>query len=295
MKLRRRIRLSSTGKLLVGRFFYRYRLSVVNEDEQRTILNIRISHFTHLLGVLALAGIGAAAGIFYFSNSPAIQEDRRQWALMRQTIIEQALKLDSLEQTVLLQENYVSSIHDIIAGTVHLDTVYSVDSLAKMRSQQLMDATERELEFAARFEEAERYNITTQLAMSVNDLSDVSMFRPTAGLVIEHFNPTVSHYGVDIIASPNQSVVSAMDGTVIFAVFTAEMGYTVCIAHPGQLISIYKHCDSVLKKSGDKVYLGEAIALVGRSNGDTPNGSHLHFELWYQGQPLDPEKYILFQ
>ena len=40
---------------------------------------------------------------------------------------------------------------------------------------------------------------------------------------------------------------------------------------------------------------GESIALVGRGTDDLLKGSHLHFELWYQGQPLDPEKYILFQ
>lgn len=291
----KRKKLLRVRKPLIKRFFYRYRMLIINEDEQRTVRNMKVSHFSHLLVTLALVGIGIALGIFYFSNSPARQEDRRQGSMMRQAIIEQALKLDSLEQAIILQNHYVSSIQDIIAGTVHLDTVYSVDSLTKVRSQQLMDATEREMEFASQFEEAERYNITAQSALPVSDLSNISMFRPTAGLVIEHFNTITEHYGVDIVASPNQSVVATMDGTVIFAVYTAEMGYTVCIAHPGQLISIYKHCDSVLKKSGDKVSLGEAIALVGRESENTPQGSHLHFELWYQGQPLDPEKYILFQ
>ncbi len=291
----KRKKLQPVRESLFKRFFYRYRLSVVNEDEQRTVVNIRVSHFTHLLGILALVGIGTVLGLFYFSNSPTRREDRHQTAMMRQAMIEQALKLDSLEQSISLQERYVSSIQDIIAGTVRLDTVYSIDSLTKVRSQQLMDATERELEFAEQFENDERYNITAQQTMPVSDLSNIGMFRPTAGLVIEHFNHIASHLGVDIAASPNQSVVAAMDGTVIFAVYTAEMGYTVCIAHPGQLISIYKHCDSVLKKSGDKVSLGEAVALVGRDNGENGNGSHLHFELWYQGQPLDPEKYILFQ
>ncbi len=295
MKRIKRKKLQLVRKPLFKWFFYRYRLSVINEDEQRTVLNIKVSHFTHLLGVIALIGIGTVLGLFYFSNSPTRREDRRQTAMMRQAMIEQALKLDSLEQSISLQERYVSSIQDIIAGTVHLDTVYSIDSLTKVRSQQFMEATERELEFTAQFESDELYNITAQQTMPVSDLSNIGMFRPTAGLVVEHFNPIASHLGVDIAASPNQSVVATMDGTVIFAVYTAEMGYTVCISHPGQLISIYKHCDSVLKKSGDKVSLGEAVALVGRNKGESGNGSHLHFELWYQGQPLDPEKYILFQ
>ena len=73
------------------------------------------------------------------------------------------------------------------------------------------------------------------------------------------------------------------------------MGYTICIVHPGELISVYKHCESLLKKSGDRVKQGDVVALVGRGTDVSMSGSHLHFELWYQGQPLDPEKYILFQ
>ncbi|MCQ2083159.1 MAG: M23 family metallopeptidase [Bacteroidaceae bacterium] len=284
----------SISKPFFKRLFYRYRLTVTNEDEQKTVVNFKVSHFTHILSILATLGIGAAIGIYSFTYSPSQQEDQRQSTMLRQTIIDQALRLDSLEQTVLLQEKYVNSVQEIIAGSVHVDSVYSVDSLTKVRSQQLMEASEREIEFAAQYEMDEKYNITASSAMPVSDLSDIGMFRPTAGLVIKHFNPNAAHLGVDIVASPNQSVVATMDGTVIFAVYTADMGYSVCIAHPGQLISVYKHCESVLKQSGDKVSLGEAVALVGRGNADDKS-SHLHFELWYQGQPLDPEKYILFQ
>ena len=144
------------------------------------------------------------------------------------------------------------------------------------------------------YEEAERYNITS-MSKPVSDILAISMFRPTAGLVTRSYNALEQHLGVDIAASPNQSVVSVLDGTVLLATYTSEMGYTICIAHPGELISVYKHCESVLKKSGDRVKQGEVIALVGQGKDKTLQGSHLHFELWYQGQPLDPEKYILFQ
>lgn len=144
------------------------------------------------------------------------------------------------------------------------------------------------------YEESERYSITSQ-EQPVNDVSSISMFRPTAGLVTEHYNSMENHLGVDIAASPNQSVVAVMDGTVVLATYTSEMGYTICIAHPGNLISVYKHCESVLKKSGDKVRQGDVVALVGRGTDDLLQGAHLHYELWYQEQPLDPEKYILFQ
>ena len=144
------------------------------------------------------------------------------------------------------------------------------------------------------YEESERYNITSQ-SQPVNDVRSITMFRPTAGLVAKSYNALDSHLGVDIAASPNQSVVAVLDGTVLLATYTSEMGYTICIVHPGELVSVYKHCESLLKKSGDKVKQGDVVALVGRGTDNSLQGSHLHFELWYQGQPLDPEKYILFQ
>ena len=73
------------------------------------------------------------------------------------------------------------------------------------------------------YEEAERYNITSQ-SQPVNDVLTINMFRPTAGIVNRSYNAMDSHLGVDIVASPNQSVVSVLDGTVLMANYTSDMG-----------------------------------------------------------------------
>ena len=99
--------------------------------------------------------------------------------------------------------------------------------------------------------------------------------------------------GTDIAANPNESVLATMDGTVILSTYTAETGYLIGVQHNQDLISIYKHCGSLLKKEGERVKGGEAIALVGNS-GTLSTGPHLHFELWYKGHPINPEKYIVF-
>lgn len=281
-------------KSLLRRFIYRYQLVVSNEDEQRMVLRMRISYFRITCLLLIMAFAGAWTGIVAYRNSPkqvrAMSDDYR----IRQTIVDEALRLDSLEQVVELQNRYITNIQDIIAGAVSVDTVYSVDSLARERSEQLMERSELEATFMREYEEAERYNLTSQ-SQPVNDVRTIGMFRPTAGLVIEHFGELESHIGVDIAASPNQSVTAVMDGTVLFATYTSDMGYTICVVHPGELISVYKNCESILRKAGDKVRQGDVIALVGRGNDNAFRKPHLHFELWYQGHPLDPEKYILFQ
>jgi lipoprotein NlpD len=294
MKSIRQKRKEVGRKSLFSRFVYLYRLTVVNEDEQRRVFGMKISHLIMTLAILAVAGLGAWGGIVLYKHSPKQKGTALEDYRIRQAIVDEALRIDSLEMVFELQNKYVTMLQDIIAGTVKIDTVYSVDSLTRQRSEQLMERTQREEEFMRQYEEAERYNITSQ-SQPVNDVSSISMFRPTAGLVSQSFDQLEQHLGVDIAASPNQSVVSVLDGTVLMATYTSEMGYTICIVHPGELISVYKHCESLLKKSGDRVKQGDVVALVGRGTDHSLQGSHLHFELWYQGQPLDPEKYILFQ
>ena len=294
MKSIRQKRKEVGRKSLFRRFVYLYRLTVVNEDEQRRVFRMRISHLILTVTVLVIAGLGAWGGIAVFTRLPKQKGTTLEDYRIRQAIVNEALRIDSLEQVFELQNRYITNLQDIIAGTVSIDTVYSVDSLARVRTELLMERTEREENFMRQYEEAERYNITSQ-SQPVNDVRSISMFRPTAGLVTQSYNALEQHLGVDIAASPNQSVVAILDGTVLLATYTSEMGYTICIAHPGELISVYKHCESLIKQSGDRVKQGEVVALVGRGTDRALQGSHLHFELWYQGQPLDPEKYILFQ
>ena len=294
MKSIRQRRNEAGRKSLFRRFVYLYRLTVVNEDEQRRVFRMRISYLILIVALAVVALSGAWVGIGIFRNSPKQKGVTREDYRIRQAIVNEALRIDSLEQVFELQNKYITSLQDIIAGKVSIDTVYSVDSLTRQRCDLLMERTEREDNYVRQYEEAERYNITSQ-SQPVTDVQTISMFRPTAGLVSQSYDPLEQHLGVDIAASPNQSVVSVLDGTVLMSTYTSDMGYTICIVHPGELISVYKHCESLLKKTGDRVKQGDVVALVGRDTDRELQGSHLHFELWYQGQPLDPEKYILFQ
>ena len=112
-------------------------------------------------------------------------------------------------------------------------------------------------------------------------------------MVTNSFNAGENHFGTDIVAAPNEVVKAAMDGTVILATWTVETGYVLQIQHDNNLISIYKHNAELLKKVGNVVRAGDAIAIIGNS-GELTTGPHLHFELWHNGTPVDPEQYIVF-
>ena len=102
-----------------------------------------------------------------------------------------------------------------------------------------------------------------------------------------------SHPAVDITAPANSVVKAALDGTVTYAGWSDEYGYTITIQHAGDILTTYKHNRKLSKKVGDKVSAGTAIAIVGNT-GSLSNGEHLHFELWYKGEAVDPTLYISF-
>jgi murein DD-endopeptidase MepM/ murein hydrolase activator NlpD len=111
--------------------------------------------------------------------------------------------------------------------------------------------------------------------------------------VTNSFSSSTRHWGVDIVAKPNEAIKATLDGVVIFSDWTLETGYTIGIQHQQNLISVYKHNASLLKKTGAYVRAGEPIAIIG-SSGELSTGPHLHFELWYNGSPVNPKDYMAF-
>ena len=77
------------------------------------------------------------------------------------------------------------------------------------------------------------------------------------------------------------------------ATWTSDEGHVIYVQHKYNLISVYKHNSMLLKKVGEKVKAGEAIAIVGNS-GELSTGPHLHLELWHNGNAIDPSDHIIF-
>ena len=75
--------------------------------------------------------------------------------------------------------------------------------------------------------------------------------------------------------------------------YTANNGFVVVVQHVGNLVTVYKHLSSVLKREGTKVKAGEVLGVAG-SQGERMKEPYLHFELWHKGTALDPTQYISF-
>lgn len=271
---------------------FKYKLTIINENTLEEVVGIRVSKLNGisvLLSVLTVLFLIAAAIITFTplrNYLPGYMNSD-----VRAQVVENALRADSLQQLVERQNLYIMNIQDIFRGTVRVDTVHSMDSLTTVREDSLMERTQREADFRKQYEETEKYNLTSITTRP--DIEGLIFYRPTRGMITDKFDADRKHYGTDIAANPGESVLATLDGTVILSTYTAETGYVIEVQHNQDFVSVYKHCGSLLKREGDAVQAGEAIALVGNS-GQLTTGPHLHFELWHKGRAVNPEQYIVF-
>jgi len=116
--------------------------------------------------------------------------------------------------------------------------------------------------------------------------------KPVNGFVSREFNPAKGHMGIDFVVKSGTPVYASANGYVIFSDYTNKDGNMLIIGHPDNYITVYKHCSVLMKKERDTVIQGELIALSGNT-GEITTGPHLHFEIWKDGQPIDPRSVLI--
>lgn len=132
-----------------------------------------------------------------------------------------------------------------------------------------------------------------------NLLASTPAISPAKGWVTSKFGYRLSpftgkrefHKGLDIGARKKSEIVAPADGVISFIGIKGFLGRVVMIDHGHGIVTRYGHLNKALKKTGDTVKRGEAIALVGNTGRTT--GSHVHYEVLLNGLPTDPMKYIL--
>ena len=269
---------------------FKYRLVITNENTLEDIVDIHVSKRNGLSWLLLFLFIVLSISALILAFSPLKNYlPGYMNSEVRKQVVENALRADSLQEVLDKHQLYVLNIQDILRGDIKADSIHSIDSLTTVRYDSLIEKTRREEEFQRKYEERERYNLTATTPSM--DMASTIFYRPTKGVVSTGFDRTGKHYGIDIAAKQNESVLATSDGTVIFAGYTAETGYVIQIQHTQDFVSIYKYCGNVLKHEGESVKAGEVIAVVG-NRAHVEGGTYLHFELWYKGRAIDPTQYI---
>jgi len=200
---------------------------------------------------------------------------------------------DSLNTELISRERYLQNIKNIIEGR-NIDTsqVEIVPPNSTLEDINFEKTTEDSL-LREQVEAEEKFNFFGYTNVDNQSIEKLLFFLPVKGLITESFNIENEHYGVDVVTKENELIKSTLNGVVVMSSWTSETGHVIAIQHENNLLSVYKHNSVLLKDQGERVEAGEAIAIIGNS-GKWSSGPHLHFELWYNNNPVDPEQYILF-
>lgn len=215
---------------------------------------------------------------------------------MRRNVIELKMRSDSLQKVLAGNDRYLENIRRIITGDIPSTSLYDTASAsaAHYDSIKLDKISPAEEQLRNQVEEEDRYRVNaggTGFSAQPTSARSVLFFTPVKGYITEPFNAKKQHYGVDIVAPQNEPIKATLDGIVVFSGWTVETGNVIVIQHLGNMISVYKHNSVLLKQEGDYVKAGDVIAIIGNT-GELTTGPHLHFEIWYNGLPLDPTQYL---
>ena len=279
-----------------------YRLVVRNEDSLEEVASYKLTLLNVYIALCALIVVVATAVAAVIAYTPMKTLIPGYNGADKVELVQTYKDLDSLEQMYKAQELYNQSFRRMLVGEVE----YAPDSPPETASNENISSepvdrieadellrNEVEMEMI-REKTGSQPNAPVNVSPGDVPLEQMSFTAPLSGSVSLKFDADTDHIGVDIIAPKNTPIKAAMDGWVIASDWTLETGNTISIQHTNNIVTFYKHNSVLLKKVGDYVRAGEAIAIIGNT-GELTDGPHLHFELWHRGKALNPEDFVNFR
>jgi murein DD-endopeptidase MepM/ murein hydrolase activator NlpD len=274
----------------------RYQLIIRNEENFAEKTSVGFTYSKVILFSVILFSIVFVISLFLVQTVLEKWFDPKyEQMVLNQQLYGLDLKVDSLAEELDRKDKFIANIQRVLSG----DTSASYDAseiltgnhstLTKAPSN--LKISHSDSAFRKDFEQSDLSLIT--LASSKGSGLKETFFSPISGFISDKYDVRKGHFGVDVVSKTNEPVKSIADGTVLFSSWTQDAGYVLVIQHGANLISVYKHNAELYKKVGTFVNAGEIISIVGNS-GEMTNGPHLHFELWYNGNSINPEEFVTF-
>ena len=220
---------------------YKYKLSVVNETSYEEVLKFRLSRLHVLMALSFLAVVLMTLTILLIAFTglrefiPGYPDGN-----LRQLIVENSIRVDSLQEELLKRDRFLTSIRTVLSGG---DTVSSrevrKDSLKSGADTMEFKLSEQESEFRSDIEERERFNLG--FGLKEQNKEYYHFFPPVEGIITQSFDEKGRHYGTDIVAKANAKVAVVLDGVVVFTDWTVKTGYVIQVQHANDLLSVHKH------------------------------------------------------
>jgi murein DD-endopeptidase MepM/ murein hydrolase activator NlpD len=275
----------------------KYKLVLLDDETYEPRFTLRLSRLNVLLISIAASVILVSVTIVLIVFTP-LREYIPGYTDMSlyEKIDELQMKTDSLEDDFRRKNLYLFNLQRIMEGR---DTVSEIpmatDTNINYKNIKIARSKEDSI-LRADFETQSLYNLNLFSQRENGEgssIRDFHFFTPLNGMVSSAFSPMEEHFGIDIVSAANEAVKATLDGVVIFAGWTLETGYVVSVQHKDNILSVYKHNSSLLVEQGAIVKAGEPIAIVG-TTGELSSGPHLHFEVWFNGIPMDPAQLMVF-
>ena len=282
-----------TKKKITKKLLHKYRMVVLNEDTFEERFSFRLTRLNVFVAVGLSAIFLVVATTILIAFTPLREYiPGYSSADLKERATNLAYVSDSLQNVIRLNDQYLASIKNALTGEFDPEQLKRDSILSEPITDQEYEEINRiKADSLLREEVAQedKYNILPTATDNIN----FSLFPPVKGSISDPYSIEDKHYAVDIVTARNSPIKSVADGRVIFAEWTAETGYVIIIEHSYGLLSAYKHNASLTKSQGDMVRAGEVIATAGNT-GELTTGPHVHFELWNEGNPVDPSEYIDF-
>jgi septal ring factor EnvC (AmiA/AmiB activator) len=194
-------------------------------------------------------------------------------------------QVDSLESVVNYHEKQWSAVRRLLTNEPLPDSVVSEAPSAQADPNKLKP-TASEQKFREQQEVQDQYRLTRR----PNVQARASLIPPVAGTLVEKYAPARGHLGVGWSVSSGTTIKCALDGTVVQADWSPDLGHFLWVQHANNTLTFYSQNAQVLKKRGARVRAGEALAISGK--GLRNASAAVHFELWMNGQPVNPLVYL---
>jgi murein DD-endopeptidase MepM/ murein hydrolase activator NlpD len=207
-------------------------------------------------------------------------------------------RLDSIEKTNAVRTKYLDNFHNLLNEIVVFEEMEAPNE--DISEKRIKDKEKAEQAFKQVNDAAEQLLIEiadrttkTYIPLSQHVVSPTFVFTmPALGNITKLFSIQDKHFGIDIENEKGTLITAIADGVVISRETSEKEGNILVIQHSGNIVSQYKNLDLLLKNRGDKVKSGDPIATMG-DRGKESQKPYLHFEIWYNGTPLNPVEYFL--
>ena len=278
----------------------KYDFLMSHDESGRPMLNFKLNLLNLILAIIGMALLLIVITTFIIAFTP-LREYIPGYTdtNLNREVYELNLRADSLRREMKKKDIYFENLKKVVEGyDFAADSALASVSIYEPLPAGVTDTitlkkSVQDSILRAEYEAQNQYNLFGKDYLSTTKPNSLvkNFYVPLTGKVMNAFNPDKGHFGVDIASEGDKIINATLDGTVVFSSWSINNGYCIGIQHEDSYFSVYKHNATLLKKEGEYVKAGEAIAILGKS-GEAEAFEHLHFELWHNGLALDPVEYM---